>query len=72
MLDMNEPVQYVRTKWAPRKGEEVIMSLFIQAIKDAQDVCIGRYVHLEEIMHQYYIALRYYNECKQYERDFML
>lgn len=69
-IDTDKPVNHIRTDRHPRKGEDVITELFLQAMKDAEDVSIMTHISLSEVMYFYDIALAYHEEQMQYMRDF--
>ena len=70
ILDMDKPIVRLRTSRHPRKGEDIIPELFLKAIQDVKDTNELGILTLSEVMYFYDIELAYYEEQKQYARDF--
>lgn len=70
ILDTDKPIVRLRTSRHPYKGEDIIPELFLKAIKDVRDTSALGFLTFREVMHFYDIELAYYEEQKQYARDF--
>lgn len=70
IVDTSNPVIHLRTPLHPRKGADFITELFVQAIQDAKDTNLFGHITFEEVLHCYDVALKYYEEQKQYAKDF--
>ena len=71
IVDTMCPVVHLRTPRYPYKGEDLITELLVQAIQDARDTnWCGGPITFRDILYCYDIALAYYEEQKQYEKDF--
>lgn len=71
IVDTANPIVHLRTPSCPYKGEDFITELLVQAIQDARDTnWCGGHITFREVLHCYEIALKYYEEQKQYEQDF--